>query len=101
MNASSSSAKSKPGFHVGQQVQQCVAQAVRGWASPPANCRKAMFNSLASPASITPNTASAWVKSIRPARNARNVNSPGPASRAPAAQSERKTSCNNGGEPSV
>ena len=43
-------------------------------------------------ASITPSTASACVRSSRPARNARSVNSPGSARRAPA----RQTASQNG-----
>ena len=61
----------------------------------------ATWRSASPEASITPRTASAWVRSMRPARKARRVNSPGSAGRAPAAQTARSTDSKSGGEPSV
>ncbi len=67
------------GFHVGEQVQQIVAQLVQrlGHAAPPTGGARLLQSSARLPASITPSTASARVRSSLPARNARIVNSPG------------------------
>jgi hypothetical protein len=52
-------------------------------------------------ASITPRTASAWVKSIRPAKKARIVNSPAAAGRAPAAIAAATIDSSIGNDPTA
>ena len=51
--------------------------------TPPSNCRTAARAARPPSAEIRAITASALLRSIRPFRNARRVNSPGSASRAP------------------
>src|SRR5262249_21183710 len=69
----------------------------RGRVTPPASWASASRRAARLPASMTPSTASACVRSSLPARNARRVNSPGPAARAPASSSRATSSSTSGG----
>ena len=92
----------KAGFQIGQKFQKHVAQLVQSdlpgrrpiERSPPATRR-------GSAASITPSTASAWVRSMRPLKKALSVNSPRSANRAPAVHSDVSKASKIGGEPIV
>ena len=81
----------EPGFEMRQQIQQRVAQPIERSGQATGQLLERRSKLLVRRASMTPSTASAWVRSSRPARNARSVNSPGSASRAPAAQTVRST----------
>ena len=70
-------------------------------ARPPASWTSARFSSPSSPASMTACTASARVRSSLPARNARSVNSPGPAARAPDRSSVAVKRSSSGGQEST
>jgi len=60
--------------------------------SRPDSCETAASAAASPRAEMRSITASAWVRSILPLRNARRVNSPGSAGRAPAANTARRTS---------
>jgi hypothetical protein len=66
---------------------------------PPPSCCKAASSCAWLRASMMPATASARVRSIRPQRNARNVNSPGSACRAPRLKQPASTKLTSGGDP--
>ena len=72
-----------------------------GPARPPASCSRAASSCAGDLASITPSTASARVRSIRPVRKARSVNSPGSASLAPRVRQCASSRSSSGGEPTV
>ena len=61
--------------------------------SPPPSCSTAMRSPSPVRACTTSSTASAWARSSRPLRNARRVNSPGWASRAPSCRQSDNTLC--------
>ncbi|GIT31837.1 MAG: hypothetical protein Ct9H300mP1_38830 [Planctomycetaceae bacterium] len=78
----SSSAKSGPASRSESSSIRSVRSLASRPESPPGpNCPSAVSSSTWSSASITPSTASAWTRSIRPARKALRVNSPGRAGR--------------------
>ena len=79
-------------------MSDCLTGCTRRLSAPPswpAACRACVSVC----ASIKSRTASACVRSIRPARNARCVNSPGSASRAPEASARRSNRSSTTGEP--
>ena len=65
----------------------------------PSRAARAAREASAPEAAIRSITASAWVRSIRPFRNARRVNSPGRACRNPAANSASSPAASAAGEP--
>ena len=65
----------------------------------PASCPAAFAAASAVSASIRSMTASAWVRSICPFKNARRVNSPGPACRNPAANRASSPAVSAAGDP--
>ena len=100
-STSGSSTKSRLASRWASTSSRRSRSAAIGPARPPASCRRAASSCAGVRASITPSTASARVRSIRPERKARRVNSPGSACRAPRARQCARTSWTRGGEPTV
>ncbi|KAG1086801.1 hypothetical protein G6F40_013863 [Rhizopus arrhizus] len=65
----------------------------------PSSERRAARAARLSPAAIRSAMASAWARSSLPLRNARSLNSPGRAWRAPSAMQRATSSCNSTGLP--
>ena len=89
------------GLEVGEDIEQAVAERGDRPGQAAGQLLEAASSCAGVWASMTPSTASARVRSIRPERNARSVNSPGSASRAPRARQWARTSSSSGGEPTV
>ena len=93
-NSSSSwSAKSSSSSSSEVNVSSCSRSSAILPDTPPRNWLRATSFSAAEEAAIRSATASACARSIRPLRNARLVNSPLSAIRAPASMSRRTSSC--------
>ena len=83
-NSTSSSAKSSSNSSKPAKPIKASRRALISRANPPRSWSMASLWAPACSAAIKSATASAWVKSSRPCRKARCVNSPGPACRHPA-----------------
>ena len=100
-STSGSSAKSRLASRWARTSSRRSRSAMIGPARPPASCSRAASSCAGDLASITPSTASARVRSIRPVRKARSVNSPGSASLAPRVRQWASSRSSSGGEPTV
>ena len=95
----SSSAKSMPASISAIRPTSSAFTGATALANAPPICRAATLACSSVTEPIRSLTASAWVRSMRPARNARWVNSPGSASRAPPAQHCRTRYSSSTGAP--
>ena len=100
-NSMSSSTKSSPASRSARSISSFSRRSRIFEDTPPASCVSACCNCPTESASITPRTASAWTRSILPARKARRVNSPGRATRAPRPTRFSTTAFKIGGDPIV
>ncbi len=95
----SSSAKSMPASRAAMRAISCCFIGMIWREREPPSCWAAMRAWWRVVASMRSWTASAWVRSRRPERKARWVNSPGSARRAPAAMHWRRRWSRRTGEP--
>ncbi len=88
-----SSGKSMPASIAANKPTNSLRISLMAWDRPPSSCRTARRWPRSVLARIKSITASAWLKSKRPFRKARLVNSPGSARRAPSSSTRSSTPC--------